>query len=763
MPLDRFLTRNHLALLGLLLSVMVLRIALVYTQYSSAMDETAHIAAGVALHHGGRYNFDLEHPPLVRYAEGFLPYLWGARIPDSDPSAPGHIERDMRERKHLSIRTALMWNHTEQMLGGSPRFRSTIVTLGRIGNLVFLPILVMYVYCWAALLYGPVAGFAAVLLITFSPTVLAHAGLATTDLSITALLIAVAYHLFVWVQAPTASSAAAAGFWSGLALLAKYSATAYIPIIVMGLIALSLIRSWAGDSRRTLAPVRTLLGHGGVFALTALLIVWAGWRIWPVDPWGSPEDYLASLDLHLAPGSFLNSWARPLVSLAATVFRGWADGFWVASNHALGGHFWQFFLGEVSTQGWWYYFPVALGLKTTLPFLLMIAAAVAVLCRRPLRSLREGSWYALLCGGLVLAIAMSGKLNIGVRHVLALYPFLAVAASCLLVRSEGRFLRSRGLVNATLVLLLAHLASSLSAHPDYLPYFNELGSGREHQLLADSNLDWGQDLRRLGRYLDEQGVDDLYLKYWGPDPPESAGITGEKEFAPEDRPDGWVAISVMHLQGFNRPADSRDYQWLTDYEPRTKIGKAIWVYYIEKPNWRTRDAEWRRRRGDSAVTSFFREDGTKDPAWGVGGAGPTTVEVLSDDAGPLLRVTAKEAMAWMAVIRSLKDLPNAPQLAVMVTARFRAGTLGNVHLYDVEAGEDANWTYLWSQHTDEWQRFTLTRDFGRLREQDSIAVGLTAVVTGDFIEIRDAVILRDVALSKARVVVPVVRQNVVTP
>ena len=69
--------------------------------------------------------------------------------------------------------------------------------------------------------------------------------------------------------------------------------------------------------------------------------------------------------------------------------------------------------------------------------LLMIAAAVAVLCRRPLRSLREGSWYALLCGGLVLAIAMSGKLNIGVRHILALYPFLAVAASCLLARSGG--------------------------------------------------------------------------------------------------------------------------------------------------------------------------------------------------------------------------------------------------------------------------------------------------------------------------------------
>ena len=124
--------------------------------------------------------------------------------------------------------------------------------------------------------------------------------------------------------------------------------------------------------------------------------------MWPVDPWGSPEDYLASLDLHLAPGSFLNSWARPLVSLAATVFRGWVDGFWVASNHALGGHFWQFFLGEVSTQGWWYYFPVALGLKTTLPFLLMIAAAVAVLCRRPLRSLREGSWYAQIGARTVL-------------------------------------------------------------------------------------------------------------------------------------------------------------------------------------------------------------------------------------------------------------------------------------------------------------------------------------------------------------------------
>ena len=140
-------------------------------------------------------------------------------------------------------------------------------------------------------------------------------------------------------------------------------------------------------------------------------------------------------------------------------------------------------------------------------------------------------------------------------------------------------------MNATLVLLVAHLASSLSAHPDYLPYFNELGSGREHRLLSDSNLDWGQDLWRLGRYLDEQGVDDLYLKYWGTDAPESAGITGSKELSPADRPVGWVAISVIHLQGFNKPPGRRDYQWLLDHELRTKIGKSIWVYYIDRPDW----------------------------------------------------------------------------------------------------------------------------------------------------------------------------------
>jgi hypothetical protein len=175
---------------------------------------------------------------------------------------------------------------------------------------------------------------------------------------------------------------------------------------------------------------------------------------------------------------------------------------------------------------------------------------------------------------------MSSGLNIGVRHVLPVYPFLAVLASSLFWRPAETASRRPRIAPIAAGLLALHAAASFAAHPDYLSYFNELARGREHRILADSNLDWGQDLARLADYLERNGIKTVHLRYWGPSRPEIAGIEDYQFLGAQDRPSGWVAVSVTYLQGLWLGKEGGDFSWLRRHEPVDKVGKSIWIYHL---------------------------------------------------------------------------------------------------------------------------------------------------------------------------------------
>ena len=128
------------------------------------------------------------------------------------------------------------------------------------------------------------------------------------------------------------------------------------------------------------------------------------------------------------------------------------------------------------------------------------------------------------------------------------------------------------------LLPAGHAAASLGAHPDYLAYFNETGRRKEHELLGDSNLDWGQDLARLGRNVERHGIENISLNCFGPTSPEVIGIRNYRRLNANERPRGWVAVSVLHLQGIYRDPSGGDFSWLRDHAPHAKIGKSIWLY-----------------------------------------------------------------------------------------------------------------------------------------------------------------------------------------
>jgi hypothetical protein len=246
-----------------------------------------------------------------------------------------------------------------------------------------------------------------------------------------------------------------------------------------------------------------------------------------------------------------------------------------------------FLFGHISEQGWWYYFPATFALKT--PVALLALLALPLFGRRDedarRRSLRVFLWVPV---ALYAATTLAGRINIGHRHLLPLYPFLFVAAGA----AGARALEAgRGRRAAVAVLGLWYAASVVSVHPHYLGYFNELvgGPSQGWRYLVDSNVDWGQDLKALKKWTDAHGVRHLKLSYFGsadpayyripcamlpskmhPDPP---------AFVRDIEAGDVVAVSVTNLHGvyFEGP-DRRLMHRLRALTPIDRVGYSIFIY-----------------------------------------------------------------------------------------------------------------------------------------------------------------------------------------
>ena len=141
------------------------------------------------------------------------------------------------------------------------------------------------------------------------------------------------------------------------------------------------------------------------------------------------------------------------------------------------------------------------------------------------------------------------------------------------------------------VLVLWLTVETVATYPHYLAYFNELAGGpaNGYKYAADSNLDWGQDLKRLSRYVEENKIGKIKLDYFGGSKPEYyLGSKYEKLDAgnPSQR-HGWLAVSATLLQGGRARAtkgfdqNTSYYRWLDNYEPATRIGYSIFVYKLD--------------------------------------------------------------------------------------------------------------------------------------------------------------------------------------
>ena len=194
----------------------------------------------------------------------------------------------------------------------------------------------------------------------------------------------------------------------------------------------------------------------------------------------------------------LTIWAGYRFSFAAGVP---APALWAGIHdvmeHNTKGHT-SYLLGNRSEHGWWYYYLVILAVKTPLVFLgLLIFGAVACVRR---------VWLPLAFSLGILLFSLSGGINIGVRHVLPLYIGFSVVAAAGAVRLMERADKAGWAAAALGLALIWMAATSVLSHPDYLPYFNALAGDEPEKIAVDSDLDWGQDINRLGQRLREVGA-----------------------------------------------------------------------------------------------------------------------------------------------------------------------------------------------------------------------------------------------------------------
>ena len=547
--------RVPLLLFLLLTAIGVARIALAYRANSQTSDEAANLACGMEWLDLGRYDYGPFHPPLARLAMSIGPYLYGARSQ--------HMPERFQEGNAIL-------NHT-------PR-PAKALTLARAGILPFFVLACVCVWLWSRRLLGEWGALAPVFLFTHMPPVLAHAGLATSDMAVSAGICAAAYAFTRWREAPDLRRGLPLGLALAAAFLAKFSSVLLVPVLVVTLLLLPKKLSWRpGPAARSAA----------VALLTAALLVWAAYRF----TWGPMSEHVAD-DAAGQPGIWSKlppAWFHALERLPVPAPK-ILDGLWQVHNHVDAGHA-AYFWGRNSLTGWWYFFPVALALKTPLGMLLLALAGLVALLRERLRPFDWRYWAPAAAGAAILLACLPATLNIGVRYVLPLVPMLALTAGMgavyLFRRPRHRWLWS-GVAGA---LLLWTAVSSWAAHPDTIAYFNELAGNRPERFLVDSDLDWGQDMGRLVATLRERHVPYLHMncQYTGDD--SRLALPAWDSLDPYQPVTGWVAVSFTRLKTYawlvarQQGRGELAFAWLDRYQPVARVGKSILLYYIpEKPN-----------------------------------------------------------------------------------------------------------------------------------------------------------------------------------
>jgi hypothetical protein len=543
------------AILGIA-GVLEFRSAMGETQ---TWDEGIHISAGYSYLKFGDFSWNVEHPPLAKMAAGLPLMFLGLKAERTGA--------DGKRKDQVAYGVDFLYKNRLQAV--------TLLLAARTPNILLTLAFGLAIAVWTRRRYGPVAGIAAAALCAFDPNLIAHGRYVTTDFPVTAFFFFACVLWVEYLEVATWRRLLAAAVAIALALVTKFSAILMIPSLVT-LYAVCWIRR-----PREFGVARFLVAWGTVLGIVTVFVSVIYW----------PETVRC---LHGAVPKMADLATRNNL-IGEGLFRlgkrfglpahPYLMGLNHVADHNAGGHA-SYLLGLRSMTGWWYYFPVVFAVKSTMAALV---ATLVLLIAGMVQAWRR-QWISPMALGLALppvvyfAFSMSSGINIGMRHILPVYPFVYVGVAAWL--SERRNWRPAPYILVGLATLQAGECARIN--PDYLAFFNEAagGPGKGPEYLVDSNIDWGQDVKKMAAWLKKNtGATRARVFYFGNAQMRYYGVDEVGYPEPMDQ-QGWDAVdelcvvSVTPLQGVYVPLNALAQIRLR--EPVAKIGWSMYVYDLRK-------------------------------------------------------------------------------------------------------------------------------------------------------------------------------------
>ncbi|MEK7472323.1 MAG: glycosyltransferase family 39 protein [Patescibacteria group bacterium] len=524
---------------------------------SQTIDEGAHLAAGYSYVTTGDYRLNPEHPALFKL-------LAGTAI----------LPLNTKPAKELNgWAEANQWPAGKDLIYNSRSSSRQILLLARLPSILITVTLVYAVFLLARRFGGEKVGLLAAGLFALDPTLNGHGHLITNDVllalgSVAFLLGALNY----WAK-PTKKHLVLFTLATLLVISAKFSGLVLVPIAAI----IVIVKLWKQKKRLA----KHLLA--AIFILFFGVWMQYGFKVRSFDQdlvLSPPGDRLVEQASEFKASHPGLAWLYSLKVPAYPYIRGIAT----LKLHNSDGHP-SYLFGNRDRYGSLFYFPVALSIK--LPEV-VIAGALASLCFVLLRrlggkkELRRNLVVLLSIAGLFIGLGIVSKINIGVRHIFAAWPFLYVASALVFYRLH----KARGGKYYVLLLFLM-IPTIIATFRTPLAYQNEVGRGIERiankPILIDSNRDWSQDLYRLNDYLNEHG----------------AMVFGEALFNNTDMndifsgkeictlgyydPECWSGVAPPCLLAISDTAllteDTKHYQWALDsYDLIDRVGGSISIY-----------------------------------------------------------------------------------------------------------------------------------------------------------------------------------------
>ena len=507
---------RHSSILAIcLILAFCLQAVLALPRLSATSDEAVHLASGYSYWETRDFRMNPEHPPLAKLIAA-LPLL--VIHPKLNTSSAVWKAASEYEFGFDFMYT----NDADRLLFWS---RSMMIALAATGAAIS--------FLWARDLFGPMAGLLALGLYAFSPNLLAHSMLITTDVPVAVFTVLTLYLFWRQHTNPSSSSSIVTGLALGAAMTSKYSG-GLLPLLIT---ALALLRMFVDPNRKQalLREIRNLV----IMGAAALFVI---------------------------EGSYL---------FAESPLTYFANASTVNTNHTSSYEY--YLLGQLKPGGWWYYFLVAFIFKATLTTLILTVLAAV----RAFSGLINYSGETILLAGIgfYVVVMSAGANDLGIRYLLPIFPLLFIWTS----RIAPDYWTHR-IGRAAIVMLFAwQVWAALSIFPNYIPYFNELAGGpaRGPDILDDSNVDWGQGLKQAAAYVRKNGIQNVALCSFSPfDNPQHYGL-----------PPNLLPPQMMERVLYKSPAPGTyiisshyvarmktlDPAWRS-YRPVERIGESLWVY-----------------------------------------------------------------------------------------------------------------------------------------------------------------------------------------